>query len=314
MGQITDAAYARSRELFYYSPYNFVGDFTTEKQLKNCVYSNIAAFGSLTNNRIIPISLSGNMYHFLISYLPWDSDYFRIKTYKLCYVLFSNDDQKLLNEAVKLFLNELLSEKIYCFIEIPSEDTMLIQALNHNGFKLIETRLTYFRGNLNKLDYDRYPVRKATIDDSENLMLVAREMRNDYDRFHADPVFSPQIADEFLATYIDQSLKGLADVVLTPDEKGVPSDSFLTANYLKNEWERNGVKISKMVLSAVSAKTNKGWYKKLISEMTFHLREEGAEYIFMNTQSTNRAVIYTWESMGYRLGCTTHILSYNNIK
>jgi dTDP-4-amino-4,6-dideoxy-D-galactose acyltransferase len=141
-------------------------------------------------------------------------------------------------------------------------------------------------------------------------MRVAREMRNSFDRFHADPVFGQSKADEFLATYIEQSVKGFADIVLVPDEPGVPPDSFLTARYLKDEWEETGYRISKMVLSAVSSATNKGWYSKLIGAMTRHLQEEGAQYIHMNTQATNGAVIHTWESLGYRFGYATHVLSF----
>jgi dTDP-4-amino-4,6-dideoxy-D-galactose acyltransferase len=306
-------AEARKQQLYFYSPYNFVRLLSFEKQLENCVFSIIRNFDSSANNQIINIDLEGKQHRFFLSLLPWDTNYFAIKTIKLCYVLYAHHDVKLLTEAVKCFVLKLFKEKLYCFIEVPSEDIYLLQALSNNGFRLIETRLTYYRGNLGTFKHERYPVRKANEKDTQNLMRVAREMRNDYDRFHTDPVFGQQIADEFLATYIEQSIKGFADVVLIPDETGVPSDSFLTAKYLKNDWKKNGVNISKMVLSAVSSKTNKGWYKKLISEMTYLLRYEGAEFIFMNTQSTNRAVIHTWESLGYSLGCTTHILSCSNL-
>jgi dTDP-4-amino-4,6-dideoxy-D-galactose acyltransferase len=77
------------------------------------------------------------------------------------------------------------------------------------------------------------------------------------------------------------------------------------------DWDKLDYKISKMVLSAVSSDTNKGWYIKLISEMTFILKEIGAKSVFMNTQATNIAVLVTWEKLGYRLGRTTHILTLN---
>jgi dTDP-4-amino-4,6-dideoxy-D-galactose acyltransferase len=305
---------ARKKELYFYSPYNFVRAFDYEAQLENCVYSVIRDFHTQKNNRIIEIDVKGHKHEFLISFLPWDTNYFNINTYKLLYALYQHRDLKILTEAVQLFMKELFKEKVYCFIEIPSEDIQLIQALGSCGYQLIETRLTYFRGNLFSYNHQRYPVRKADEEDALNLMRVAREMRNDFDRFHADDIFDKQIADEFLATYIEQSLRGFSDVVLTPNEPGLSSDSFLTAKYLKSEWDTNKIKISKMVLSAVSSKENKGWYKKLISEMTYHLRDEGAEYIFMNTQSTNRAVLHTWGQLGYKVGCTRHVLSYNNYK
>jgi dTDP-4-amino-4,6-dideoxy-D-galactose acyltransferase len=306
-------AEARKQQLYFYSPYNFIKSLSFETQIENCVFSVIRNFNLSPYNQIIDIDIEGKQHRFFISLLPWDTKYFGKKMIKLCYVLFDHNDVKLVAEAVKYFIAKLFKEKLYCFIEIPSEDIDLLLSLTSNGFCLVETRLTYYLGNIGAFKPERYPVRKANENDVQNLMRVAREMRNDYDRFHADPVFGQQIADEFLATYIEQSIKGLADVVLVPDEQCVSSDSFLTAKYLKNDWKKNGVNISKMVLSAVSSKTNKGWYKKLISEMTYLLHEEGAEFIYMNTQSTNRAVIHTWESLGYGLGSTTHILSRNNL-
>jgi len=310
---MTELFEARKKELYYYSPYNFIRDFLEEKQLENCILPAIHHLEIKKNSFIIDIKCNGQEHQFYVSNLEWDTSYFGINTYKLQFVLFSHHNISILAQAIHLFLEKISKEGIYCFIEIPSEDIILLQALTSARFKLIETRMTYYRGALQHFSADRFPVRKATEDDTQNLKRVAREMRNIYDRFHADPVFSQNIADEFLATYIEQSIKGFSDIILTSNEKGIPSDSFLTANYLKNEWEKNGVKISKMVLSAVSSKTNKGWYKKLISEMTYHLRDEGAEYIFMNTQSTNRAVIHTWENLGYHYGATSHILSFNNI-
>jgi len=304
---------SRKDKLVFYSPYTFIREFPLEKQFENIVLSDIRNFLSNTNNEIISVDIKNKQHLFYVSFLDWDTTYFGFKTYKLKYVLFNHSDIKILTEAAGKFISDFFNGKKYCFIEIPSEDILLLQALGAWGFRTIETRLTYFRGDLSSFNNERFAVRKATENDIQNLMRVAREMRNVYDRFHADPVFEMKIADEFLATYIEQSIKGFADIILVPDENNISSDSFITAKYLKDEWQKNGVKISKMVLSAVSAKTNKGWYKKLVSEMTYHLKEAGAEYIFMNTQSANRAVIHCWESLGYSLGSTTHILSYSNI-
>jgi ribosomal protein S18 acetylase RimI-like enzyme len=99
---------------------------------------------------------------------------------------------------------------------------------------------------------------------------------------------------------------------LVPADPGLPSDSFVAGNYYKEDWEKTGVKAAKMVVSAVSSKTNKGWYRKIISEMAHHFKNIGIEYIFMNTQSTNRAVLHTLQDLGFKVVSTTHILSYNN--
>lgn len=137
-------------------------------------------------------------------------------------------------------------------------------------------------------------------------------MRNPFDRFHSDWTYSTSIADKYLETYIENAINGFSDIILVPDGEKTEPDSFLTADLYQNDWDKLNYKISKMVLSAVSSETNKGWYVKLISEMTYKLMEYGVESIFMNTQSTNFAVLSTWEKLGYKIGRATHLLSFSN--
>jgi dTDP-4-amino-4,6-dideoxy-D-galactose acyltransferase len=291
--------------LKFYSPYNFNKNILEANYLEQHF---IGIRDQFVNNDYKVVTVKNEEYIFFYKKLQWDTDYFQIPTYRLYYILGIQNNY--LKEAVAIFTADLLPAGSYCFIEIPSEDIGLIQALGENSFKLIETRLTYYNNNLQSHNHQRYSVRNANQNDIPNLKSVASKMRNDFDRFHADKVFDVKLADAFLSTYIENSILGYADYVMIPNEKSIPSDSFLTAKYLKDEWDQLNCKISKMVLSAVSSETNKGWYIKLISEMTYHLRDEvGAECIFMNTQSTNRAVFNTWEKLGYKLGCTTHVLS-----
>jgi dTDP-4-amino-4,6-dideoxy-D-galactose acyltransferase len=67
--------------------------------------------------------------------------------------------------------------------------------------------LNLLQSEIHNFNSPRYNVRRAELSEIENLKRVAREMRNDYDRFHADPVFKQAIADEFLATYIQEAVK-----------------------------------------------------------------------------------------------------------
>lgn len=304
MGKLlTNALQYRENALNYYAPFRAIRPLSLVHQRKTWVEPEL----NLLLNEAIEIEIGNNVFWFLLEYLTWDTAFFNIPTYKLVNILFDAEAAPYLAEAVKQ-LQSVLPPGAYVFTEIPSEDITMLNALTSAGWPLIETRLTYWRGDLASFNQPRYAVRKATENDIPNLKRVAKEMKNPYDRFHADTVLSEQLADAFLATYIEESIKGFADMVLVPDAADTPSDSFLTARYLKPYWPQGGMRISKMVLSAVSSTTNKGWYQKLISEMTYHLIEQGAEYIFMNTQSTNLAVCYTWEKLGYHLGGTSHIL------
>lgn len=300
----------RKDKLFFYCPYNFIRSIDSGKHI-DYVFRKINKFGDTNDQFISRISIHNQEFIFYFSFLPWDSKCISIDTYKLHFVLYAKNDLIPLNKAIEIFLKSISSKSYYLIFDIPSEDIFLIQALGLSGFKLIETRLSYFNEHLDQFNEPRFEVRKAISADVERLMNTAKAMRNIYDRFHseANPVIKN--ADELLSSYIENSIDGYADIVLVPNEINIPPDSFLTARYLKEDWRFFDKNISQMVLSAVSSDTNRGWYKKLVSEMTYYLRDEiGSEVIFMNTQSTNRAVFKTWESLNYNLAYTTHILSY----
>ncbi len=302
---------SRKETLYHYSPYSFFPKSDKNKifdsSIKNTFLREIANHEFQTHEFVV----EDKYYIFLVKYLKWDTMYFEMPTYKLIAILYENNDYKCLKLAVKLFIDNFFKQKgTYCYTEIPSEDIWTIQALNENGFKLVETRLTYYLDLLH-FSNERYLTRQGRTEDMENLKRVAMEMRNIYDRFHSDNVYNIQKADEFLATYIEESLKGFSDYVIVPNEQGVPPDAFVTANYLISEWDLIGEKVSKMVLSAVSSDTCKGWYIKLISEMAYHLKDIGANYAFMHPATTNRAVIHSYEKLGCKYGKCVHVLTYS---
>jgi dTDP-4-amino-4,6-dideoxy-D-galactose acyltransferase len=256
------------------------------------------------------ISESGAKFYYLKN--QWESDFFNEVCLTLIFIDFLEFDKEVLFESLQEYLG--YCKKNYggfqLTFEVPSEDIQLIQLLNTLSFRLIETRLHFVNNRLEDFADEKFNVRFGLLSDCENLKKIASTMRNDFDRFHADWNFSNIKADKYLEVYIENSLNGFCDVVLVPDDFGLASDSFLTANILKDEWEKTKYPISKMVLAAVSAETNRGWYRKLISEMTKYLISQGAKSIFMNTQSTNIAGMVTWQKLGYRIGRATHILSF----
>lgn len=296
----------RKNELLHYAPTSFFRNNVEESFnyfIENDILSNIEERG-----KIHTVEIDNTTYNFFYEYLEWDSIFFKIPTLKLNYILFEESNYKNLLIAISDFKENIIKDS-YVFIEIPSEDIFVIQALNENLFRLVETRMTYFL-DLKSFTNDRYNVRQAKESDIENLKRVSSEMVNPFDRFHADVCLNSEIADQFLGVFAEESVKGFADYVMVPNETNIPSDSFLTAKYNKKWWDEIGVKVSKMVLSAVSSKTNQGWYIKLISEMAYHLREQGAEFALMHPASTNKAVIHSYEKLGCKLGKVSHILTY----
>jgi dTDP-4-amino-4,6-dideoxy-D-galactose acyltransferase len=303
----------RRDKMFFYSHCNFLRHISTSTLLDETVYKPL--FSELENNEslLLKIVVNYEIHYFIIKELTWDSQYFQLPTFKLQAILFSHSNVNILAGAINSFQKSFFNKHgQYCFTFIPSEDTLVLQALTLAKFKLIETRLTYYGANISNFKSERFDVREATLNDIPNLKRVASSMVNEYDRVHADPAIDDSLADKFLETYVEESIKGFADVVLVPNGNNISPDAFVSANYLKSSWDDIGCNVSQMVLSAVSNITCKGWYKKLIIEMTHHLKEQGSEYVYFHPASTNRAVIHTYETLGFKFGQAGHIMSFNN--
>jgi len=284
----------RKPVLPFYDDYCFIREIETSLLLRNT----LSKFENATEVWHSPICT------FLINYLSWDTNYFGIDTFKITGCLFGDGDkQQLLNEF-KIFFQEFYTVHPACRIvaEIPSEDFEMLQGLSFSGLRLIEGRLIHFKHPLRETEKVAY--RKANRQDAENLGRVASKMRNPADRFHADMIFDNTAADEYLYTYAKACVEGFTDVVIVPDEPGVPSNSFIAINYRVHDRKWNVLSPAQIVLTAVDSDTNKGWYKKLIHAAVNHVIDEGAGCLYNTTQITNKAVIYTLESLGFKLGCT----------
>lgn len=251
--------------------------------------------------------------HLWVNHLTWDSEYFGHATYRLDFVEGSSN-ASVIPEALSAALTKLDQTlrarhgQYYLFAEIPSEDISVLQGLGMVGMRLIETRLTYFREDIDTFQWPRRSkVRHAVEADIPNLRNTAATMRNTYDRFHADTSYAPDRADSFLATFTENSVRGYADVVLVPADQGHYPGAFLTAKRQPEESALIGKQVGRMVLSAVEP-SRSGWYVRLIVEMTYWMKGQGIQVALMTTQSTNRTVIRVWEKIGYHYGRCTHIL------
>lgn len=307
-----DMALNANRErLPFYSPVSFLRDKFVQsgervaEELKQSIASGAC-------QRFSNPAVAGDC-EIIYRYLSWDSDYFGAPTYRVEWIAAPDGlpEEARLIALIRAFIAQLETQhsSYYVFSEAPSEDIQVLRALTGAGIRLIETRLTYYHPNIAQFAFKkRFAVRLATVADREPLKQAARAARNVFDRFHADPFFPTPVADEFLATYISNSLEGYADIVLVPDVSERPAGGFLTANYCPDWSDFLHLKLARMVLSAVTPEFS-GWYTRLIAEMSYLFQDQGVECAFMTTQSTNRAVVRVWEKLGYSLGRSTHVLA-----
>lgn len=261
-------------------------------------------------------SIAGLDHYFIVKKLPWDTEFFKRPMYRVLAVLYCHDDYSILVKAVKLFSDAFVQEterNAYCYMEVPSESNILIQSLTANKFRLVETRLHHYLKNIQNFNYKRFDVREATEDDTDRLSSIAAGTRNRYDRFHSDVYFTDELADEYLGRFAKETIKGLADRVIVPNEIDVVPNALFAVNLLVNDWKTIGAKVSQLVLAVVDPNTCKGWYEKLLSEVCYYLKENGSEYLITNTQTTNKAPIHVNEKLGFKYSHTTHILTLSNL-
>jgi dTDP-4-amino-4,6-dideoxy-D-galactose acyltransferase len=244
---------------------------------------------------------------FIIKKLAWDSEYFSFPCYNIDFILFEHDDYKVLRDAINLFVSTQLPKGSYFTINIPSEDLVLTKAISSNQFVLVESRLHYFiRINKNISSVNNDSILKANISDIPILKAIAVKMRNKFDRVHADSTFSDEVADNYLAKFAEESVKGFADIVLKIiDENKVPY-GFLASNYPVNICTKL---VSKLVLAAVDSSVHSGKLIELLKEMMFQLSLKNSDYLTTITQTSNIPAIRVWEKAGFSLFKVTNLFS-----
>jgi dTDP-4-amino-4,6-dideoxy-D-galactose acyltransferase len=247
--------------------------------------------------------------------LDWDSGHFGLPVYRLefasCIDNVTGNPAESMAESCRALMASLAQRhsRFYVFAEVPSEDLAFVQALGLARFRLIETRLTYHRDDIQALDSpQRFATRLAGDADIANLQDVARRARNTFDRCHADPFFSSREADDYLATYAANSVRGFADMVIVPAPDARPPGAFLTGAFDHRHEAVCGIKIARIPLTAV-APERRGWNIRLNLELMHWFRERGTQMIYTTTQSTNRAAIHVLESLRYTYGRCTHVFA-----
>jgi dTDP-4-amino-4,6-dideoxy-D-galactose acyltransferase len=296
----------KKAELSVYSPFSFLhnieinilSDETFIKPLRHDISAGLC--------KIQDINIEGYKHFFIFRNLVWDSEYFKRRVNRIDLILFDHRRINIVSRAVNRFIAENILHDDYFFINVPCEDLTLLQGLSYTGFRLIETRLNYYFSDFQTAEPTEHPVRRADNKDIPVLRDIAIRMRNKYDRVHADSTFSAEQSDAYLGTFIEESVKGFADMVIIPDISGSEPFGFLAANNPKKILGHN---IAKLVLAAVDNTIHRGWLYHLLVGVIYELRKQETNFLTTITQASNRSAVRTWEKAGFRLGFVTHVFS-----
>jgi hypothetical protein len=186
----------------------------------------------------------------------------------------------------------------YLFAVIDARDLATQRALAASGFMLLETRV-YFQLALRHYQFPRrFRCRVATAGDLEGLSELARTAENPFDRFNADPFIDKRDTVRLLDAWLRASvLNGFADLTYINDT--ARPTAVCTVKYHQDKHAAWGVALAQLVLAMAGPG---GRFLGVISEINYHLKERGFDYVYFTTQLPNYATIRVGERLGFRIG------------
>lgn len=293
--------YRHPDRISFYHPYNFLvspghAEELFLKDISRCLVNKKAS--SITDDQ-------GNS--LIYELLTWDSEFFGRPNYKVHFFdLTPHSSVAQINELLRTLITSLKSPNVkpYLFIEIPSEDLEVLESVSQYGWKLIETRLTYYHPNISVFNTEILnQTRLANRKDVIELRRTAADTRNYFDRFHSDSYFSEEEVDRFMGVFVENSVGGREDYVVVP--KDGPANAFFAGSKVEVD---SSLSIGRMTLSAVST-ARKGWHIDVTRALCCYFQKDHIQTAVMTTQSTNRAVLANLAKLNFRFGRASHIFS-----
>jgi len=213
-------------------------------------------------------------------FLPWDSDFFGRR---IARANFSRLTQKLI-EDVYAWCEEHSIECLYLLADADDPDT--IRLAEDHTFRLVEVRVTMERW-LKDWNPTSRPkasaavrVRPATEADIPVMRLTARNSYVD-SRFYFDTCFPESLCQEYYATWIENSVKGYADMVLVAEAGGK------YFGYITGKLEKEHLHAQFVLIGVEENARRFGVGQELFRCGLDWFVNHGAEYVWVATQGRN---------------------------
>jgi RimJ/RimL family protein N-acetyltransferase len=153
--------------------------------------------------------------YILASIPKWDSDFFGFKSYIIRDIQY--DSPQTLKKLLDHLNIKLQEERIrYCYAKLPSDNLTTIREFETNGFTIADIRATFNRKLQNEPIFPQVhrgmKFELATKDDIDDIATISK-MVSKLDRFHRDPNFPTDLADELYYQWVVNGAKSGKDSV-----------------------------------------------------------------------------------------------------
>ena len=225
--------------------------------------------------------------------LPWDTEFFGVRVGRIL-------DERLTATAAREADRWVEAEGIECltFLADPS-DRETVAVAEAAGFRLTDVRVTLDRAlpPLEPAPPGGAPeIRPATADDVRALKAIARVGHTET-RFYFDGHFPAERCALLYETWIERSVGGWAELVLTADVAGRPA-GYVTGHLDGPGEGRIGI------LGVAEEARGRGLAAALIRSSLDWFAGRGVRHVSVSTQGRNVAAQRTYQKAGFRTAAT----------
>ena len=201
-------------------------------------------------------------------------------------------------------LDEMQNSKVFIYARVAADNLTVVRFLEEKGFNLIDTTAIF-----SKLVEPEIRVQVdgnvgfAVADDEERLVSLSRRSF-EYSRFHLDSAFTPDVADETRARWVQSYFSGdRGNAIVVAREENVLV-GFLLLIYRENNT---------LVIDLIAV--DRDFRRRGIAGDMIRFAEAncpGYSNIRVGTQIANLPSIHFYESLGFRIVESQYVFHYHH--
>jgi dTDP-4-amino-4,6-dideoxy-D-galactose acyltransferase len=239
--------------------------------------------------------------------LRWDTEMFGFPAARLELVLYEGDyheGRATVSDLIQRIVGDCRAAGVeHIVARIDANDLPTLHALEREGFEIIDGILTFSL----RLPRERilppasgFEIRHFQRTDLDDVLAIARSAYV-FDRFHADPSLTREIADRVTETWVRCSCSGDADAVILACYAGTLA-AYVTCNIHKETSDVLGTTFATIGMVATHSDfRGKGAGTCATIGALNWFQQQGVDVVEVGTQLANVAASRLYESNGFRL-------------
>lgn len=238
-----------------------------------------------------------------LTLLPWDSQQLGFAAARIDY-LVAEGPYPQQHSTKKALLAHVVNEALrrgiwHLSMRVDSNDLSSLHVLEEAGFITVDSILT-FSINLDQFVSEttnhQFEIRQATTEDTERSATLAQKIYT-LDRFHSDPLINKDKADQLHATWIRNSVAGIAADAVFVAEENNELIGFVTCKIQPDSPDRGTI----VLVGCREEARGKGLGEALTVAALNWFQTRGCKVVEVGTQLRNMPASRLYQKCGFQL-------------